>query len=371
MKKGKLWLGIGLAAVAAAMAGGGAYAQAGQSGALTQVARFDHQVTGVAVTADGRRFVNFPRWTDDAPVSVAEVLPDGSLRPYPDARWNEWRNARAGELSVADHFVCVQSIVPDGHGNLWVLDPGAPGNEKILPGAPKLVKVDLKTNAVIKVIAVPESVALQGSYLNDIRFSPDGRIGYITDSGTRGAIIVVDLESGKSWRALDGHASTQVDKTVKVLLDGKPLVRPDGRQPMFSADGIAIANDGATLFYQALTGKTLYSIATDRLREGVSEADRTAAVKKVADTHVADGLWMSRAGVLYLTSPTDYSIKRLRGAGVETVLTDRRLRWPDTFSEGPDGRIYVTASHIQDTMWFKPGAPPSIRTELFSFAGVR
>ena len=50
-----------------------------------------------------------------------------------------------------------------------------------------------------------------------------------------------------------------------------------------------------------------------------------------------------------------------------TVLTDRRLRWPDTFSEGPDGSIYVTASHIQDTMWFKPGAPPSIKTELFVF----
>ena len=55
----------------------------------------------------------------------------------------------------------------------------------------------------------------------------------------------------------------------------------------------------------------------------------------VAQTHVADGLWMSQAGVLYLTSPTDYAIKRLDGSTVETVLTDRRLRWPDTFSEGP------------------------------------
>ena len=96
--------------------------------ALTQVAQFDHQVTGVAVSADGRRFVNFPRWTEDTAVSVAEVMKDGSLRPYPDARWNAWRNARSSELAVADHFVCVQSIVPDGRGNLWVVDPGAPGN---------------------------------------------------------------------------------------------------------------------------------------------------------------------------------------------------------------------------------------------------
>ena len=366
----KLRIGLVMASAAALAAGTAVRAQAGNA-ALTQVAQFDHQVTGVAVTEDGRRFVNFPRWTDDAPVSVAEVLPNGPLRPYPDAKWNSWRNAKANQLPVGDYFVCVQSIVPDSHGHLWVVDPGAPGNEKILPGAPKLVRIDLATNQVSKVIHVPGDVALQGTYLNDIRFSPDGRTGYITDSGTRGAIIVVDLESGHAWRTLDGHPSTQIDKTVTVTIDGKPLKRPDGRQPAFAADGIAISNDGRTLYYQALTGQTLYAIDTGLLRDGVSEADRGRGVRTVAHTQVADGLWMSKAGVLYLTSPSDYAIKRLNGSAVEPVLMDRRLRWPDTFSEGPDGRIYVTASHIQDTQWFTPGAPPSIRTQLFSFAGSR
>ena len=369
-KAAPLALGIAAIGLVAAAATGIAQAQ-GRSSQLTQVAQFDHQATGVAVTKDGRRFVNFPRWTDDAPISVAEVMKDGSLRPYPDAQWNSWRNARANELPVGDHFVCVQSVVPDGQGNLWVLDPGAPGNEKILEGAPKLVRIDLATNRVTRTILVPGEVALQGTYLNDIRFSPDGKTGFITDSGTRGAIIVVDLVSGKSHRALDGHMSTQIDKTVTVVLDGKPLVRPDGRQPAFASDGIAISNDGRTLYYQALTGKTLYAIDTAKLRPDVSEADRAAAVRTVAQTHVADGLWMSKSGILYLTSPTDYSIKRLTGTTVETVLTDRRLRWPDTFSEGSDGTMYVTASHIQDTNWFKPGASPSIKTELFSFPPIK
>jgi sugar lactone lactonase YvrE len=366
MKKQQILAGVAAIAVLALGVGGVAVAQ-GRSGRLSQVAAFDHQATGVAVTADGRRFVNFPRWTDDAPISVAEVLPNGALRAYPDEKWNSWRNARANELPVGDYFVCVQSIVPDGHGNLWVLDPGAPGNEKILEGAPKLVRIDLATNRVTKVIHVPLDVALQGTYLNDIRFSPDGRTGYITDSGTRGAIIVVDLETGRGFRALDGHPSTQIDKTVTVAIDGKPLVRPDGRQPAFAADGIAISNDGRTLFYQALTGKTLYSIDTALLVQAKTEAERAAGVRTVATTNVADGLWMSKAGVLYITSPTDYSIKRLQGSGVATVLTDKRLRWPDTFSEGADGTMYVTASHIQDTNWFAPGAPPSIKTQLFSF----
>ena len=66
-------------AIAAVAVGATAYAQT--RGPLTLVAQFDHQVTGVAVTDDGRRFVNFPRWTDDAPISVAEVLPDGAIKP--------------------------------------------------------------------------------------------------------------------------------------------------------------------------------------------------------------------------------------------------------------------------------------------------
>jgi hypothetical protein len=38
---------------------------------------------GVAVSAQGRVFVNFPFWSDDHTISVAEVV-DGKLRPFPD-----------------------------------------------------------------------------------------------------------------------------------------------------------------------------------------------------------------------------------------------------------------------------------------------
>lgn len=340
---------------------------AGSRTDVTQVASFPRQVTGVSVTPDRRIFVNFPRWTDDAPVSVAELLPGGRLRSYPDENWNSWRNARANEVPVGDHFVCVQSIVADTHGALWVLDPAAPGNEKILPNGPKLVRIDLASNKVTKVIKFSEDVALQGSYLNDVRFSPDGNSAYITDSGTRGAIIVVDLRTDAAFRALDGDPSTQIEKDVKVTVDGKPLVRPDGRQPAFAADGIALSNDGQTLYWQALTGRTLYSIATSKLVRGAPAPDVASAVRKVATTNVADGLWMSKSGDLYITSPGDNSIKRLHNGTTETVVTDKRLRWPDTMSEGPDGTLYVTACHIQDTSWFKPTAPASLPTALFSF----
>src|SRR5215204_597208 len=95
-------------------------ADAERSG-LTQVTTFEHQVTGVTVAEDGRIFVNFPRWTEDAPVSVAEVTRDGGIRPYPDEAWNAWRNVKRDQIMPGDHFVCVQSVVADGRGNLWVV----------------------------------------------------------------------------------------------------------------------------------------------------------------------------------------------------------------------------------------------------------
>jgi sugar lactone lactonase YvrE len=333
---------------------------------LREIARFDHQVTGVCATPDGRIFVNFPRWTDDAPVSVAEVRPGGALNPYPDEAWNSWRNERATELPVGKHFVCVQSIVADSNGALWALDAAAPGNEKILPGGPKLVRIDLATDSVTKVIPLPEDVALQGTYLNDVRFSPDAKTAYITDSGTRGAIIVVDLETGHAFRALDGHPSTQVEPDVVVTVDDAPLRRPDGRQPAFASDGIALSNDGRTLYYQALTGQTLYAIETSALKPGSD-----GVVTKVGKTCVADGLWFSRTGVLYVTSPSDNAVKYWDGQALQTVVTDERLCWPDTMSEGPDGTMYITASHIQDTYWFKPDASASVPTALFAFQPVR
>jgi hypothetical protein len=55
------------------------------------------------VTPDGRTFVNFPRWTEDAPISVAELGSTGDLRPYPDVEWNSC-NSRRDEVTPRDHF---------------------------------------------------------------------------------------------------------------------------------------------------------------------------------------------------------------------------------------------------------------------------
>ena len=335
---------------------------AAQAPALDQVAAFDQQVTGVAVARDGRIFVNFPRWEQDVGPSVAEVMKDGGLKPFPNEEWNAWRNAKP--LSNHDHLVCVQSVTVDPQGFLWIVDAAAPGNEFNLDGGPKVLKVDLNGDKVVKVIHFDRTAVPQGSYLNDIRVSLDGRTAYMTDSGVKGALLVVDVGSGKVQRVLDGHPSTQVDRTVTVQADGKPLKRPDGRGPMFAADGIALDPKGEYLYWQALTGDTLYRIATKALQ---TPAKAAAAVERLGKTCVADGYWMDGKGRLWVTSPSDNSVKLCRPDGsLAIAVQDDRLRWPDSMAEGADGMLYVTASHIQDMAQFT-AAPRKGQTQLFRF----
>ena len=340
--------------------------QPAASARLQQVAVFEHQVTGVTVAKDGRIFVNFPRWTEDAPVSVAEVASDGSIRPYPDQHWNAWRNAKRDEMNPSQHFVCVQSVVADDHGNLWVLDPAAPAQSTLVPGGPKLVKIDLASNQVKQTIAFDEKAAPQGSYLNDVRFSADGRLAYITDSGAKGALLVVDLASGKARRLLDGHPSTQPEKGVVIKTDGKELRRPDGRGVEFAADGIALSPDGKYLYWQAIKGRTLYRIATSTLADAALPAKSVEGkVEKVGENGPADGLLFDKQGRMYISAVEENAVKVRDGDKVSVLLQDEKLRWPDTFAQGPDGAVYVTSSRIMDMNWFKPENPASLKTTLF------
>ncbi len=361
-------VGAALVATNAAAKQGLGKARLQQHPALQEVASFDHQVTGVTVARDGRIFVNFPRWTEDVPVSVAELKGDGTLIPFPNNEWNAWRNAKRDQLSAHDHWVCVQSVVADHEGDLWILDPGAPAQSLLVPDAPKLVKIDLATDKISRTIAFDESAAPQGSYLNDVRFSPDDKYAYITDSGAIGALLVVDIASGKTRRVLSGDPSTQSESDVQVKIDGKVLRRTDGRGVEFAADGIALSNDGRQLYWQAIKGKTLYRIETEAMRNlGLDARMLAAKVEKVGENGPADGLLITRDDTMYISAVEENAIKVRRNGRVSVLFQDSRLRWPDTFAEGPDGMIYITSSRIMDMSWFKPNSKPALATKLFRF----
>jgi sugar lactone lactonase YvrE len=321
-------------------------------GALEPVAYFHGpMLTGVTVSQQERIFVNFPRWGDEVPFTVAEIR-GGQPVAYPNETINQ---SDLNDLAAA--LVSVQSVVVDPIDRLWildtgrVLDPGSPLFQRTDYGGPKLVCVDLTTDQIVKTILFPKDVALPTTYLNDVRF--DLRRGaegtaFITDSSDQGpnGIIVVDLASGESRRRLHDHPSTKAKQLPGFLplVEGRPLMGIK-----MGADGIAIGANGSRLYYCPLGGRRLYSVSTDALVD--QSLDDDAVTRTVTDEGdkggAADGLESDVAGHIYATNYEHNAVLRRRPDGVwETVAHDPRLLWPDTLSVAANGYLYITANQL-------------------------
>ena len=308
---------------------------------LIEVAASERLWTGIAVSRDGRIFVCFPRWSDDVKTSVGEVVEFGRVRPFPNTAWNHW----GASASPGDHFICVQSVYIDKEDNLWVLDPASPYLGGVVSGGAKLVKVDIEDGKVLQRIVFDERVAPPESYLNDVRVDTGRKVAYISDSGL-GALVVVDLETGRARRLLADHPSTKSEDIVLTIAGKKWL--PGGATPQVHVDGLALTGDGEFLYYHSLTGRTLYRIETRWLRDATfGDYTHGTKVESLYETCAADGMAIGPDGYLYLTAIEDNAIKLFVSLGkLETVVKAPELKWPDSIAFGPDGDMYVTTSQI-------------------------
>jgi sugar lactone lactonase YvrE len=328
-------------------------------GSLEVVAKlYGYMPTGIAVSREGRTFLSFPRWDDGVIYTVAELMPDGRLVPYPDLTLNQ-----ADPLSPAESLYSVQSVVVDARGRLWLLDTGRIRRQPASENAAKLVAVDLHTNKVVRNIVMPADQVPPDSYLNDVRFDlskgPEG-CAYVTDSGL-GGILVVDLASGKVARRLAGHPSVEAEDLLLVV-EGQPLyvkpapgVAPAGLKA--ASDGIALSPDGETLYYCPLTSRRLYAVPTAYLRDPTLSPEELAAqVRDLCPKPAVDGMVMDERGRLYLSGFEHNAImRRLPDGTIETLAQDPRLLWPDTFAIGPDGYLYATVNQFGRQPQFHEG----------------
>lgn len=307
-----------------------------QKVSLVEVAQSSQRWTGVAVSREGRILVNYPRWSASVTMSVAEIDANGQVKPFPDAEWNRWNPA----VTPQDHFICVQSVYVDRDNYLWILDPANALFQGVVIDGVKLVKVDLSTNKIIQRIYFDSTVVARASYLNDIRVDTNLGYGYITDSGA-GSLVVVDLATGTSRRVLVEHPSTKA-QNITLNIEGIEW------HAKVHADGLALDLNNEYLYYQALTGRSLYRIKTEWLREPVlSEFELGNKVEYLGESGASDAIAFGNDGNIYLTSLEYNAIRRFTPERrVEMVVQDSRLRWPDSFSLGADGTIFVTTAQI-------------------------
>ena len=306
------------------------------------------QLAGVTISKTGRIFVNSPRWVDEPTPSVAEISADGSLVPYPNEAINAW-DQTPGE-SARDHFVSVQSVVVDEEDALWILDPASPGPPSsyfraVVSGGAKLLRVDLATNEVTRVYHFDDESAPVKSYFNDVRFARGH--AFISDSGL-GAIVVVDLDTGKVRRLLEDHASPKAEPGVEPVIGGQPWKLPNGRSPEVHVDGIAFDPQREHVYYKPLVGRTLYRIPIAALLDESLPSEAVGErVERVAETEPTDGLEFDAEGNLYLTSLEWNAIKVLRPDGrIELVARSTDFQWPDTIAMSRDGDLLLSCAQF-------------------------
>jgi len=308
-----------------------------------------YQLTGVAVSPDGRIFTNYPYWMDRHSYSVVEVV-NGKPVPYPDAAWNSFKKGEKGD----NKFVCVQAVVADEKGFLWIVDAAGVGLGPVYQHSNKVIKINLADNKIERTYTFPDSVTATNSYINDIRIDNQHGFAYITSS-SNGGVVVLDINSGKSRFVLHSSSSVLSDSSYHFTMDGRELTKADGSVPKINSDGIALSPDKAWLYYKPLTDNKLYRISTELLRDFSTPQQKiNERVQDLGRFVTTDGMEFDKSGNLYMGDLENSSIVKITpDLKMHVLITDTtKLAWPDSYSISSDGYLYISASQIHRMPWF-------------------
>jgi sugar lactone lactonase YvrE len=266
-------------------------------------------------------------------------------------------------FAAAAKVDAVLGIQADRDGVVWMLDNGMRGNKPR-----RLIGWDADKNRKTADINL-NKVSPKDAFLNDLVVDRDHDTVYIADpaGGANAAIVVVDLKTKKARRVLEGHESVVAEDVDLVVGDTPVRVRtPDGKEirPHLGINPIAADAQNEWLYYGPMHGKTLYRVRTSDLRDPALKPEELAGrVEKWAERPISDGIAMDSAGNIYI-SDVGASAVGVIGADrkYRILVQDERLSWPDAFSFGPDGKLYVVANQLHRTARLNAGtqtaAPP-------------
>jgi len=302
---------------------------------LEKVADLDLPPGNIAVSETGRIFFTFhPEARPD--VNVAEWV-DGEAVPYPE------------DLPKELAYQSVLSLRIDRQNRLWILDNANHG-----AGTPRIFAIDLATDEVVHRHDFPSKIAGVGSHLNDFQVSPDGMKIYIADASIfrkNPALVVYDVKTKLARRLLEGHPSVTPDPYVpvvqgrKMIIFGVFAIRP-------GVDSIALDRNGEWLYFAPVTDDFMHRIRrADLDNEDLSTDELAQRVEQFALKTMSDGITTDIEGNIFLSDADQSAIVMLEPSGnLRTLIKDPMLRWPDGFSFGPDGWLYVTCSALHEVI---------------------
>jgi sugar lactone lactonase YvrE len=318
------------------------------NGKVEVIAKLADRPGNLAVTPDGRIIMSLHPF-GSSKYKVVELFPDGTTEPFPNAQWSQ----SPDKNGVG--FNAVIGLESDRNGVVWMLDKGGAKDS-----VPKLVAWDTQKNKLVQVIQIPEPAFQPNSFMQDLAVDLDHQAVYIADM-SRGdlvgvsnpAIVVVDIKTGVSRRALIDHLSLQPEQGANFLIDSKALMVSDGKgglvQPELGLNPITIDAQNEWVYYGAMNSRSLYRVRTkDLLDTNFSPAKIGTKVERYGDKAVSDGISIDGAGNVYITDVNANAIGVTTPDGNYRVLYQDNavLSWADGMSYGADGHFYVTVNQL-------------------------
>lgn len=304
-------------------------------------------------TADGRLVVSHhPMYSTERRVSM--FVTRDSLAPFPNAEWNAPRGDPARRLDA------VLGLRTDSAGRVWLLDMGTRSK---VPS--RFVIWDTVADRLARVMELPADVLVPESEPNDFAIDEQHGAVYIADEGagsggdgSKAALIVVDIASGRARRRLQGRLGVRSCDDRTVSLNGRAIIHTtdDCRHiPMrVGVDGIALDSASEWLYYGPMSGHAIWRLRTaDLANDDLDDDTLELRAERYADRPISGGMCMDDAGGLYLTEVAGSSIGYIPPVDrkYRRILTREDMFWPDGITAGPDGLLYVIVSQL-------PCAPP-------------
>jgi sugar lactone lactonase YvrE len=310
-----------------------------QTGPIEVLAELKTRPANPAVTLDGRiLFSQHP--LDDPELKVVELTEEGEVIPFPSLSWSR------------DRLGAVIGLEARSNGLVWILDMGGGGI------SPKLVAWDAVNNSLAHQIQIPDSVRVPSSFLQDMAILERYGVVVIADMTLPGpfatpepAFVVVDIETGRSWRVLQGDPSF-MPTVGEIHVEGTRLeALTDGGDVRPHRMGLnAISADPAQdwLYYGSVSGDRVHRIPGAALaNQDLTAEELRESIEDYAAKPPSDGFRVDGQGRVFVTDLEGNGVGIATPDGYELVESDAiRLRWPDGLAFDRTGAVIVTANQL-------------------------
>ena len=298
---------------------------------LERVLQYPEPIGNVAISSDGRIFFTVHPESRPQGNKLLEWVAGAAL-PYPSG-------------SVQPHlFNTVLGITIDRQQRLWSIDHGRQGF-----GEPRLLAFDLRTGELVHDYKFAKDIAPLGSFLQDIRVSPDGRNVIISDGSIlrkNPALVVYDVATKNARRILEAHESVVaenllIQNSIKDLSFFGGLFTLKG-----GVNGIAIDPENEWLYFAAINNGGLYRIRMEHVVNAILPKNELhSLVERYSDKPLSDGLSVDLDGNIYVTDVEHNAISIVSNdRQPKTLMRSSDIRWASAVSFGPGGYLYVADS---------------------------